>query len=180
MNGSEMGQRTQSAREMTAEIDRATDVAANQQLKVQEGVSGREIGRSQAGNFGNKVLTYNPDAQAELNNERVHEMAEIDNGYGADGADNANVVGEESRLQSAERLAEDREDVANEQGLNGNYVKNIMDRNNKRITAETVAAVDKLISDNEYRPGQLDQLMSTARTKFLKDVFNRILGSRNA
>lgn len=180
MNGSEMGQKSQTAREMAAEIDRATDLAANRQKNTNEReANGDALSRTQAGNLGNKVLTYNPDMQAERNSERVHMMAELDNGYGANGTENPLAVGEESKVQVAERLGEDREDIANEQGLNGVYVKNNMDRNNKRITNETVASVDKLISDNEYNPGKLDQLMTNARTKFLKDVFNRILGSRN-
>ncbi len=181
MNGNETGPKHQSAREMTAEIDRATEPG---------------LTRAQAGNLGSRVLTYNPDQnlsepnnfvnhelntaehESDANAERVREIAEHDDGdytY----ANSEDLIGVETKTQVAERIDEDREDIANEQGKNGVYVKDIMDRNNKRITKETVAAVDGFISKHEYHPGQLDILTNRARTTFLKDVFNRILGSRN-
>lgn len=89
------------------------------------------------------------------------------------------LVGAETNVQAQEWLAEDREDIENESGLNGHYVKNIMDKNNKHITSETVAAVERMIAQNEYHPSKLDRMANQARTEFLKNVFNRILGSRN-
>ncbi len=179
MNGSELGQRNQNAREMTEEIDQATSIEVAQERPQQV----NSLDRTQAGSFGNRVLTYNPDLEVSnkdvLENERVREMAEAENGYARQAMENVSTIGAETKVQAREWLKEDREDVANEQGLNGPYVKNLMDRNNKRITNETVAAVDDIISKNEYHPGQLDELMNRTRTKFLKDVFNRILGSRN-
>lgn len=181
MNGNETGRKHQSARELTAEIDRATDPV---------------LARSQAGNLGSRVLTYNSElnpselhnlddhnlgaaeGQKDANVERVREMAERDDGDYAY-ANREDLTGVETQTQVAERMDEDQEDVANERGENGMYVKDIMDRNNKRITKETVAAVDSFISKHEYHPGQLDALTNKARTTFLKNVFNRILGSRN-
>lgn len=180
MNGSESGQRNQNAREMTEEIDRAASIEVAAQNRQQQL---HALDRERAGNFGNRVLTYNPDLEISnkdvLENERVREIAEAENGFARQAMENVSTVGAETKVQAQEWLNEDREDIANEQGLNGSYVKNLMDRNNKRITSETVAAVDNIISKNEYHPGQLDELMNRTRTKFLKDVFNRILGSRN-
>lgn len=180
MNGSELGQRGQNAREMTEEIDRAASIEAATQNRQRQP---HALDREQAGDFGNRILTYNPDLEAGnkgvLENKRVREMAEAENGFARQAMENVGTVGAETKVQAQEWLKEDREDVANEQGLNGPYVKNLMDRNNKRITNEAVAAVDDIISKNEYHPGQLDELMNRTRTKFLKDVFNRILGSRN-
>lgn len=169
-------------RELTEEIDRSTDLTAPE---LSESKS-REFSREQAGNIGGKVLTYNPDQLANpteqmniANTEHIREMTEVENGYGAQAMEKASLIGAETEIQAQERLAEDREDIANEQGLNGSYVKKIMDSNNKRITHDTVDAVDRMISRHDYHPGQLDELMTQNRTTFLKDVFNRILGSRN-
>lgn len=209
MNSGEIGQEKLNARELTKEIDHATDLAAGElsESKARElgqnvltnanldmsGVQTPEqnlrglemsqnLNREAAGSLGNRVLTYNPEQAAKIvaDNERVQAMAEIDNGYGeAVKSGNESLVGVESKIQTKERLQEDREMIQTEEGQNGPYARNIMERNNKRLTKDTVNNVNKLIADNNYYPGKLDELMTRSRTNFLKDVFNRILGSRN-
>lgn len=190
MNGNEAGQNTQNARQMTEEIDRLTDLATEEQHRHIEQTRGGELSlnRDQASNLGNRVLTYNPeqqglrsnlDSNTDLNTERVQQIAEADAGYQSEAKVNFDPTGAETPVQSQEWLAEDREDIENELGLNGKYVKRIMDRNQKNLTAEAVEVVDKIISKNNYHPNQLDEAANSLRTSFLKDVFNRILGSRN-
>lgn len=183
MNGNESGRLAQNAREMTAEIDRVTEEEVAKLEKHEQ----QELGRQRAGSLGGQILTYNPDQKAAIrqeqsviqSNENVRRQAERDEGYIEAARHNTGINGAETGVQAQEWVAEDKEDIANESGLNGRYVKNLMDRNNKRITKETVAAVDKMIADNEYHPSKLDRMATSARTTFLKDVFNRILGSRN-
>ncbi len=175
MDNSARERRELTAREMTEEIDQATSFEA---LQRNNEVGRDALERERAGSLGNRVLTYNPQL-AQEQNTRVQEMVETENGLSETAMERPNLVGEESKVQVAERAAEDAEDVANELGLNGRYVEGLMKRNGERITNQTVEAVDKLIAENEARPGRLDQLANKARTAFLKDVFNRILGSRN-
>lgn len=185
MNGNEAGQNVKNAQQMTEEIDRLTDLETERRFEGAEQLSPDRhvLNRNQAGNLGNRVLTYNPDQNEtnslDLNTERVQQIAEVDTGYSRAAMENPDLAGAETKVQSQEWLAEDREDIENELGLNGKYVKNIMDRNQKNLTAETVDVVDKIISKNNYHPSQLDEAVNSLRTNFLKDVFNRILGSRN-
>lgn len=195
MNGNEWEQGKQSARELTEEIDRATNIAVEDLEKEQQ----RELDRGQAGTLGSKVLTYNPEAsvsgvgqvltynpdqavmpaeqRVEQSNTLVRQMAAVEN-YGEQVLENPVLAGAGSKRQAEERMAEDAEDLANEEGFSP-YAQNIMERNNKRITGETVARVDKMIADNNYHPAQLEEMTNKARIVFLKDVFNRIFKSRN-
>ncbi len=207
MNGSEVGQNKLNAKEFSKDIDLATDLTAAELSASKAKALGLEnangvpdsqgnslngynptqpMSREQAGGLGNRIITFNPEqnpAEVQrdiLDNERVQRMAEIDNGYAEAAKTNSeDLIGVESKTQAKERQEAERYILASEQGQNGQYTKNLMDRNRKRITNETVAAVDKLISDNNYHPGQLDRLLMQSRTNFLKDVFNRILGSWN-
>ncbi len=177
MSSKSLSQLRHDAMELTREIDQATDAAVNTQQE-QPNLMNRE----RAGQLGGKILTYNPNQLPEkeaYEAERVKEIAEIDNGYVQKDLENPNLVGAETEVQVKERLAEDREDIENESGVNGEYVKNLMERNNKRLTDEAVQMVDRVISKNEYHPNVLDREVNNYRRRFLKEVFNRILGSRN-
>lgn len=112
-------------------------------------------------------------------NDQIRQIAEVEEGYEEAAKYNTGIAGAETAVQAQERLAEDREDIDNETGANGIYVKKLMDRNNKRITAETVSAVDRIISDKSYHPGELDETANKARIDFLQKVFNRPFGGRN-
>lgn len=178
MNSGEVGQQKLNAKMTTEEIDRATDLAAKELTESKA----RALARSEAGNLGNRILTYNPEQEAKIitDTEQVTEKTEIDNGYEvAARSGNENLVGVETGIQIKDHLEEDRDMVRTEQGDNGPYAQNIMERNNKRLTKATVAKVDRLISEKNYHPGELDEMMNRSRMNFLKDVFNRILGSRN-
>lgn len=183
MNGNEMGRTVQNAREMTKEIDQVTE--AEVEKLAQQAQYGMD--RGQAGSLGSQILTHNSEDDDPVHqenevissNNEVRRMAEAEEGYVEAAKFDTSIVGAETSVQAKERLAEDREDISNETGMNGLYVKNIMSRNNKRITDETVAAVDHIIASKSYHPGELDEIANKARVKFLKDVFNRILGSRN-
>lgn len=181
--------------------------AQNQLHRDGEHANNRSLNREQAGSLGSQILTYNPSRESIAStpstngqvltynpdrsspiqqenevirsDERVLRQAEREEGYLEAAEHDTSINGAETAIQAQQWLADDREDIANESGLNGRYVKNLMDRNNKRITKETVNAVDKMIEDRNYHPSQLDRVATKARVEFLKDVFNRILGSRN-
>lgn len=193
MNSGEVGQQKLNAKMTTEEIDRATDLAAEelteskaqalgvQQPEAQQG-QGSSFGRAAAGNLGNRILTYNPNQEAKViaDTEQIIKTAEIDSGYGeVVKSGNESLVGVATEVQAKEYLDEDRNMLLTEKGDNGPYAQGIMERNNKRLTNTTIARVDQLISENNYHPGKLDEIMNRSRTNFLKDVFNRILGSRN-
>lgn len=170
----EIGQARRTAKELTEEIEQATNMAAGEFVDEKAQNSGDNLAsggieRGRAGVLGGKVLNNN----LENGEARVLEMVAHENG------ERAELSGEESELLVRERLAEDREDIDNELGRNGRYVQNIMSRNSEEITTNVMTATDALTRQTSFRPNQLDLEVAQERTKYLKNVFNRILGSRN-
>lgn len=178
------------AKELTAEIDRITEeTAAGQRTPVETslGTLGNTVGNFGEKGYGKAGVGENANVAQFLETEKraedstnfIKREVEIENGYATEAMEGESTVGAESAVQAAEWQRDDDEDIANEQGLNGRYVKNLMDRNRKRITAETMGAIERMIADNETYPGRLAREANKARTDFLAGVFNRILGQRN-
>lgn len=185
---------------VAAELDRATNIAVDDLEREQQ----QQLDRDRASSLGGKVLTYNPEQSGmagngnfddrvltynpgnaateaersvEQSNRFVRDMAAVEN-YGQQVLENPVLAGAESKIQVKERLAEDYEDVENEKGFSP-YAQNIMDSNNKRMTNETVAWVDKMIAENNFHPAQLEEKTNKVRVDFLLKVFNRVFKSRN-
>lgn len=173
-------------RERAVELGRSVDIALQELESEQQLGQERGVDRERAGNLGGKVLTYNPENTAmetsaersvAESNQAVREMAAIEN-YGEQVLSNPNLAGTESELQIKERIAADQEDIANENGFSP-YAQRIMERNNERLTKETVMGVDRMIAENNFHPAQLDKKTNEARAEFLLKVFNRVFGIRN-
>lgn len=170
----EIGQERRTARELTEEIDRETDG------EVFEGTrrSISEDGREEAGGRGNKILAYGAESARE--NERVREMAEIDNGYGAESRPGVSTVGEESALQIAERRAWDAENIRNEVNPTRDYEAQIMAKDQNAIAQDVAGKVDMIVRQREFRPGELEMLRMRASKSMLEAYENPyILGRRN-
>lgn len=172
---------------------RGQDVRVGRQEVIES--DGGAMGREQAGTLGSKVLTYNLDDEIDerevrrgiystenaLNTERVREVVATENGWGQNALEGPDLEtpGVESADQAAEWMAQDREDIENESGKNGRYVQQLMDRNRKRLTKETVAEMDKNINDKQNKPWELDKIMAQKRIEFLGSVYGRDFGGRN-
>lgn len=174
MNSGELGQEKQTARELTEEIDRATNVVSLQERQAQS------LDRGQAGNLGNRVLTYNPEVnKAELENERVREMAEIGNGLKGNAEGNVSLVGMESALLIDEREELSRENLLNELDPKRDHEAEIMAKDQTGVAKEMMAKVETMTRGN-FRIMDLEVAMSKGRDRMLESFENpRRLGDRN-
>ncbi len=186
MNGNEKGTR-QNAKEMTAEIDRLTDMA---KAEAQQAEQQRGLERERAGSLGGKVLTYNPEQgnrPEELRKtERVVQMAERDNGFGAEYREGISIVGEESEKQIQDRASVDRENAELENLKNENFpgIDNdakIVARSQEERGGLVAQRVEKLLSKKaDFSPSELERWFGQQRDGMLLDFeVPRRIGDRN-
>lgn len=180
----ETGQSWRTAKELTEEIDRATSgVDLETEKARQRGVETTETieateWRGAAEGRGNKILAYGGEQQ--LENERVEEIAEIDNGYGAEARPGVSTVGEESAVQAAERRAWDAENIRNEANPKRDYEAQIMAKDQEGIARDVLGKAEAIAGQREFRPSELERLRMRASTSMLEAYENPyILGRRN-
>lgn len=87
-------------------------------------------------------------------------------------------VGEESKLQSRERMADDAEDARNEMGEGLRFENRIVAKNQEAVAQAVVPEVDKIMSQKSFRPALLDKLYREGVGAAL-EVFGRRIGDRN-
>lgn len=155
-----MKQGAQTAREMTEEINRVTDAErvgdaagrGNMSPERARGIGGLAMGQ---------VLTYNPEhlgQRERAENERVREIAEIDNGYARNEiAPNLSSVGEESALEEAERLADDRENYLSELDPGRSFEAKIQANSQEEIAKEAAVEMGKLLRQKSFAPSALEE-----------------------
>lgn len=188
MNGNETGTKPQTARDMTAEIDRAADLMIEQQreatLKRGEMTPGTvansvesgfeqpdRFDRGQAGNLGNKILTYNPEAQ--MNTERVREIVASENG------ENSGGNGESKELIK-EREAWNKENLLNELDPKRDFEAQIMAKDQMGIGREMSVAVEEKTKSDNFNIMDLVIMKSKGRDRMLESFENpRRLGDMN-
>ena len=162
MNGSELGQRYQSAREMTEEIDQA---ASAEQERVQEL---QNLGREEAVSLGNRVLTYNPDSAAGekiiASNEQVVAEADKENDYSG--------IGVASNVQLSERKAWDEENILNEANPKRDYEAEIAAKDQRAIANSVAEDVEKVTRGSAFQVSNLVELRSRACGPMLESYEN--------
>lgn len=203
MNGQEVMQKPQTAREMTEEINRATDVevnpaqargigsaamgAANEQgrepiygpaSEVADGrMQGVADGRIQGMTDGRGLEMTNERA-SEMAGERVWGMTEADNGYsGGEYGANVSTVGEESALEVAERRAADYENLMMELKPEGNEAKQVY-RTQEEIGKATAREVRQFAGKASFVVDEVVRLQREEAAKTLA-LWGRTLGDRN-
>ncbi len=198
----EIGQDRQTARELTEEIDRATDgavaeMAQNEARSSQNAQMGRGmrenqdiqdaqdvralqgLGRETAGGLGGKILAYG-GAEQQRENERVYEMAEIDNGYGREMMPGVSQVGEESGRQIAEREAWDAENRRNEDNPKRDGEARIMARDQGGIARETAEQIEIQTRQRAFTVSDIEKMWLRASAAMREAYENPYkLGERN-
>lgn len=185
----EIGQDRRTARELTEEIDRATDGAVaemardaqeNQDIQDSQDVRALQgLGRETAGGLGGKILTYGGTEQRR-ENERVYEMAEIDNGYGREMMPGVSQVGEESGRQIAEREAWDAENRRNEDNPKRDGEARIMARDQGGIARETAEQIEIQTRQRAFTVSDIEKMWLRASAAMREAYENPYkLGERN-
>lgn len=216
----EIGQDLQTARELTEEIDRATDGAVaemaqnevrnfqnarmnrgmrevqdmqgsrdaqmgrgmreNQDIQDAQDVRALQgLGRETAGGLGGKILAYGGTEQ-QRENERVYEMAEIDNGYGREMMSGVSQVGEESGRQIAEREAWDAENRRNEDNPKRDDEARIMARDQGGIARETAEQIEIQTRQRTFTVSDIEKTWLRASAAMREAYENPYkLGERN-
>ncbi len=88
------------------------------------------------------------------------------------------VVGDESRLQVAEHLADDREDLEHELGQGLKFEVKATTKGQEEVTRKVVPEVDKIINKSSFRVRELEDVYRQGVNATL-GVFNRRIGDRN-
>lgn len=88
------------------------------------------------------------------------------------------MIGEESRLQVAEHLAEDREDLQHELGQGLRFEVKATERGQEEVTRKVVPEVEKIVNRSSFRVRELEDVYRRGVNATL-GVFNRRIGDRN-
>lgn len=184
------GNKTREARDLTAEIDRETDLAEKARAEaakteVHELEQGERMGW-QAGEVSAETRMLGSAAleQAVIaSNEAIKEQVAVENGYVDTGlATGRNVIGGESEKQIKERLKDDLEDAQMEAGVDlppeMQGQASLLSRSQENLTKGAVEALDRIIRQREVKPAQLERQVGLMRAKMLA-TFGRKLGERN-
>lgn len=148
-------------------------------VRVPEG----ERGIGTEGSFGND----NPDTRALGNGaailgaaERVQEMAERDNGYGGEYKPGVSTVGEESKTEMEMRLAQDAENLWNENNPRGDSDARIVAKSQEEHGKAAAAEVGNFLAKKSFMVSDLVGWYSERQNAALLDMENpHPIGSRN-
>ncbi len=143
MDNGSRGQERVRARDLTAEINQATDKEQTTGWEQLQQLGEQELARD----------------ERELTEARE-------------------FVGEESKIQTRERLADDLEDARNEAGMGLAFENRIVAKNQEGVAKMVAPEVDKLVGQKSFRPSDLERLYRQGVNTTL-GVFNRKIGDRN-
>lgn len=186
-----------SAKEMTAEIEQATNVAPEQvalgrgrMQQLGQVAAGAEdfvvkntqtgMTRDRAQQMGWQVLEGGQTSgteqignglrNIEASQEIARDEAELERPL--------EFVGDESPLQTQERLVDDQESMQNDEGKGLGFVDKIVAANQEAVAQAVIPEVNKIINHKSYRPAELMSLYQKFTNKTLA-IFNRRIGDRN-
>lgn len=187
-NGSQSREKVR-ARDLTAEIDRATDLAVPVGVEDMRGqrftaaaqgermtaVTGREKaqqmgwqvidgGRNETVKDGGVAEVLTPAGEVARDERELTEAQEF--------------VGEESRIQTKERLADDLEDARNEAGEGLGFENRIVAKNQEGVARVVGPEVDKLVNQKSFRVSDLERIYRHGVNTTL-GIFGRRIGDRN-
>lgn len=122
-----------------------------------------------------------PSVRERENNERVREIAEIDNGYARNEIDpNLSSVGEESKLEVNERLADDNENLRNELSGVKDFEAQIQAKKQEDIAKAMVPQVGNLLRRKSFAVNDVIELQRVGRDQTLLSFERpRKIGDRN-
>lgn len=165
------GQRKISAKELTAEIDQATDLAL-----VAEQAAALETSREQVEKIGRQALG-NGDVQAriqphsaEIGAQAIYSTVQVDGNAAEREAarelaqdedkleHSVDYVGTESSLQRQERQAGDQENLKNELDPKRDFEAEIASRGQEELAREAMAMVDDLLKEKQVSPAELERV----------------------
>lgn len=170
MNNGSQGREKVRARDLTAEIDRATDLAVPvgvEDTRRQEAMSAMQAeaearSMEQPVGFGREILSAVGEVARD---ERELTQAQ-------------EFVGEESRIQTEERLADDLEDARNEAGEGLGFENRIVAKNQEGVARMVAPEVDKLVNQKSFRVSDLERIYRHGVNTTL-GIFGRRIGDRN-
>ncbi len=168
-NGSQSREKVR-ARDLTAEIDRATDLAVPvgvEDTRRQEAMSAMQAeaearSMEQPVGFGREILSAVGEVARD---ERELTQAQ-------------EFVGEESRIQTEERLADDLEDARNEAGEGLGFENRIVAKNQEGVARMVGPEVEKMVSQKSFRVSDLERIYRHGVNTTL-GIFGRRIGDRN-
>ena len=168
-NGSQSREKVR-ARDLTAEIDRVTDLAVP---------AGAEDTRRQEA-----MPAMQAEAEARSKEQPVGFGREIFSAVGEVARDEQELtqaqefVGEESRIQAKERLADDLEDARNEAGEGLGFENRIVAKNQEGVARMVGPEVEKMVSQKSFRVSDLERIYRHGVNTTL-GIFGRRIGDRN-
>ena len=168
-NGSQSREKVR-ARDLTAEIDRATDLAVPvgvEDTRRQEAMSAMQAeaearSTEQPVGFGKEILSAVGEVARD---ERELTQAQ-------------EFVGEESKIQTRERLADDLEDARNEAGEGLGFENRIVAKNQEGVARMVGPEVEKMVSQKSFRVSDLERIYRHGVNTTL-GIFGRRIGDRN-
>ena len=170
MNNGSQGREKVRARDLTAEIDRVTDLAVP--------AGAEDMGRQEA------MSAMQAEAEARSTEQPVGCGKEILSAVGEVARDERELtqaqefVGEESKIQTRERLADDLEDARNEAGEGLGFENRIGAKNQEGVARMVAPEVDKLVNQKSFRVSDLERIYRHGVNTTL-GIFGRRIGDRN-
>lgn len=170
MNNGSQGREKVRARDLTAEIDRVTDLAVP--------AGAEDMGRQEA------MSAMQAEAEARSTEQPVGFGKEILSAVGEVARDERELtqaqefVGEESKIQTRERLADDLEDARNEAGEGLGFENRIVAKNQEGVARMVGPEVEKMVSQKSFRVSDLERIYRHGVNTTL-GIFGRRIGDRN-
>lgn len=170
MNNGSQGREKVRARDLTAEIDRVTDLAVPagaEDMRRQEAMPAMQAeaevrNMEQPVGFGREILSAVGEVARD---ERELTQAQ-------------EFVGEESKIQTRERLADDLEDARNEAGEGLGFENRIVAKNQEGVARMVGPEVEKMVSQKSFRVSDLERIYRYGVNTTL-GIFGRRIGDRN-
>lgn len=174
------------ARDLTEEINRATDMATAENLPMVAGAEDLSVvqekpvvGRERVQRMGWQVIesgrhdVADPENKTEiLSAARKVERDEQELTRAQE------FVGDESKLQVKEREKDDLEDAQNEAGMGLAFENRIVAKNQEAVAWMVTPEVDKMVNQKSFRISELERLYRHGVNTTL-GIFNRRIGDRN-
>lgn len=170
MNNGSQGREKVRARDLTAEIDRVTDLAMpagaedmrrREDMPAMQTEAGARSPEQPVG-FGREILSA--VGEVARDEQELTEAQEF--------------VGEESKIQTQERLADDLEDARNEAGEGLGFENRIVAKNQESVARMVGPEVEKMVSQKSFRVSDLERIYRHGVNTTL-GIFGRRIGDRN-
>lgn len=171
MDNSSRGQERVRARDLTEEINQATDLAMAESLPMAAGAEWQKVTEQE------QVAKPNTELGSGIGREILSAAGEVARDE-RELTQAQEFVGDESELQVKEREKDDQEDAQNEAGMGLAFENRIVAKNQEAVARMVTPEVDKMVNQKSFRPSDLERLYRHGVNTTL-GVFNRRIGDRN-